>query len=95
MNASILEAVLTKLNHCFAKNNHQVIMLMDKAGCHPQDFRNKFSNIKIVFFPGQHGIKLQPLDLGSIQNYKVHFCHPFLGHVVARIDQCDTVNNCC
>ena len=63
---------------------------MDNAGCHPEDLKNKYSNIKIVFLPAS---KLQPLDLGIIQNFKVHYRGMFLQYVLAHIDQCDSATD--
>ena len=37
--------------------------------------------------------KLQPLDLGIIQNFKVHYRHLFLRHVLAKIDECETASD--
>ena len=89
MNGEIMELVLTKLNHCFASEKRKVLLLMDNAGCHPEELKGKFSNIKIVSLPVNTTSKLQPLDLGIIQNFKVHYCKMLLQHVIARIDQCN------
>ena len=62
-------------------------MFIDNAGCHPSDLRCKFSNIKICFLPANTTSKLQPLDLGIIQNFKVHYRNLFLKYVLAKIDQ--------
>ena len=34
--------------------------------------------------------KLQPLDLGIIQNFKTHYRKLFLRFVISKIDECDT-----
>ena len=95
----ILKLVLTKLNHCLASSSRKVLLLMDNAGCHPEDLKDKYSNIKIVFLPANTTSKLQPLDLGIIQSFKVHYRQMFLQYVLARIDQCasatDVLQNHC
>lgn len=92
MNGDIMDSVLTKLNHRYVAANRKVLLLMDNAGCHPEDLKTKFSNIKIVFLPTNTTSKLQPLDLGIIQNFKVHYRKLFLNYVLARIDQCDSAS---
>ncbi len=62
MTGEILESVLTKLNHRLACNHRRVLLPMDNAGCHPENLKAKFSNIKIVFLPANTTSKLQPLD---------------------------------
>ena len=87
MNGEIMELILTKLNHRFALLRRKLLLLMDNAGCHPGELKGKFSNIKIVFLPANTTTKLQPLDIGIIQNFKVHYRKMLLQHVIARIDQ--------
>ena len=49
--------------------------------------QDKFSNIEILFVPLNTTSKLQPLDLGIIANFKAHYKHLFLQHMLARIDE--------
>ena len=42
MTGEILEAVLTKLNHRMSSSGRSIILLMDNAGCHPDDLAEKF-----------------------------------------------------
>ena len=73
MNGEIMESILTKLNHRLSSSSRSILLFMDNAGCHPEDLKTKFSNIKVCFLPANTTSKLQPLDLGIIQNFKVHY----------------------
>lgn len=73
MTGDILEAILTKLNRRLSSSNRKILLFMDNAGCHPDDLSGKFSNINICFLPANTTSTLQPLDLGVIQNFKVHY----------------------
>ena len=68
---------------------------MDNAGCHPEHLQGKFSNIQVCFLPANTTAKLQPLDLGIIQNFKVHYRNYFLRHVLAKIDECTSASEVC
>ena len=93
MTGAILDVVLTKLNHKLSRKGRFVVLLMDNAGCHPEDLKEKYSNIKIIFLPANTTSKLQPLDLGIIQNFKVHYHKSFLRFVLSRIDECTTASD--
>ena len=90
MSGEIMETILTKLNNRLSSSNRSILLLMDNAGCHPESLQTKFSNIKIIFLPANTTSKLQPLDLGIIQNFKVHYRHLFLSYVLSKIDTCET-----
>ncbi len=95
MEGEIMEAILTKLNNRLSKNNRTILLMMDNAGCHPEGLKEKFSNIRVCFLPANTTSKLQPLDLGIIQNFKVHYRTLFLRHVIAKIDECDSASEVC
>ena len=82
-----MESILAKINCRLSGNGCNILLFIDNAGCHPSDLRCKFSNIKICFLPANTTSKLQPLDLGIIQNFKVHYRNLFLKYVLAKIDQ--------
>ena len=90
MTGKIMESILAKLNLRMSCENRNILLFMNNAGCHPKDFCEKFSNIKICFLPGNTTSTLQPLDLGIIQNFKLHYRRYFLRYVVSKINECDT-----
>ena len=87
MTGEILNTVLTKLNRRLSARSRSVVLLMDNAACHPQDLKGKYSNIKIIFLPPNTTSQLQPLDLGIIQNFKVHYRKFLLRFVISKIDE--------
>ena len=80
---------LTKLNRCLLNSNQNIVLLMDNAGCHPEELVSKFSYIKIIVLPANTTSALQPLNLGTIQAFKMYYCKHFLSYVVSKIDECD------
>ena len=92
MTGEILDRVLSKFNRKLRSKNRSIALLMDNAGCHPPELKEKYSNIKIIFLPPNTTSKLQPLDLGIIQNFKVHYRKLFLRFVISKIDECDSAS---
>lgn len=90
MTSDILHKLLSQLNSSFKAQNRSIPLFMDSAGCHPYDLKGRYSNIEPVFFPVNCTSKLQPLDLGIIQNFKVHYRKLLLRHVITMT----TDHNC-
>lgn len=95
MTGDIMHTVLQKLNNAMKKESRSIILFIDGAGCHPPDLSEpgKFSNIKIIFLPPNTTSVLQPLDLGIIKNFKVHYRKLLLQHVIANIEECSTAHD--
>ncbi|KAI6655723.1 Tigger transposable element-derived protein 4-like [Oopsacas minuta] len=93
MTADILRTILTRLNSRLIHESCSVLLFMDNAGCHPDYLQGKFTNITICFLPANTTSKLQPLDLGVIQIFKVHYRRFFLRYALAKIDECDTASD--
>ena len=86
MTGNILDQILTKINVQLKMKSRTIILMMDNAGCHPHDL--EYSNIKIIWLPPNTTSKLQPPDLGIIQNFEVHYRKRLLRYVLSRIDEC-------
>ena len=94
MTSDIMHSILTKLNSQMKVQSRNILLFLDGAGCHPSNLAvpGRYSNIKIVFFPPNTTSVLQPLDLGIIKNFKVHYRQLLLRYVCAQIEECSTAN---
>ena len=82
-----MEAVLERQNSKLAKENRKVLLFIDNATCHPATLEGKYSNINIKFLPKNTTSRLQMLDAGIIQSFKVKYRKKLVKHVVSRIDE--------
>ena len=92
MTGDILDRILKKINQSLRAQSRFVALLMDNAGCHPPEIKDKYSNVKVVFLPANTTSRLQPLDLGIIKNVKFHYRQLFLQYVLTKIEECDTAS---
>ena len=89
MTDEIMEAIIGKFNSKLSRTNRLILLLMDNAGCHPEYLKTKFSHIKICFLPANTTSQLHLLDLGIIQNFKVHYRRFLLRYGLSKIDECE------
>lgn len=95
MDFGILDHLLTKFNRSCQRKGRHVLLLLDNAPCHPYDMKGKYSNIKVVFLPPNCTSKLQPLDLGIIQSFKLKYTKLMMTHVISQIEDCETAGDVC
>lgn len=67
---SDMDTILTNLNRRFVRERRKILLLLDNVSSHSPEFKEKFSNIKVVFLPVNTTSRLQPLDAGIIKNFK-------------------------
>ena len=68
---------------------------MDNAPCHSEDLDGKYDQIKVMFLPQNTTSRLQPLDLGIIQAFKLKYYKRLLTHVVSKLDECNSATEIC
>ena len=88
MTKDILDKILTKPTHCLSTRHQSILLLMDNAVCHPPECKEKYSKIKVTFLSPNTTSKVQSLDLGIIQNFRLCYQHSLLRYVLAKIDVC-------
>ena len=78
--------ILSMLDAKMKSQNRNVILFIDNAPCHPPDLNGKFSNINVCFLPKNTTSRLQPLDVGIIQNVEVKYRKLLLKFVISRVN---------
>ena len=92
MTGDIIHHVLQKINAQLKSQCRSILLLIDNAGCHPEDLLEKYSNIKVVFLPPNTTSVIQPLDLGIIKTFKVYYRKLLLQHIIDKIEECSTAS---
>ena len=82
-----MEAVMARFNRKLVFEDRKVILFLDNTTCHPESMIGQFSQIKIIFLPKNTTSRLQPLDAGIIQNFKVKYRKRLVKYVLARIQE--------
>ena len=85
MTPEVMETVLARFNRKLVLDDRKVILFLDYATYHLESMIGQFSQIKIVFLPKNTTSRLQPLDAGIIQNFKVKYRKRLVKYVLARI----------
>ena len=87
MTSDVMQAVLTRFNRKLLLEQRKVVLILDNATCHPKSIIDSFLQIKIIFLPKNSISRLQPLDAGIIQNFKVKYRRRLVKYVHAGINE--------
>ena len=68
-----MEVALERFNRKLVFEDRKIIIFLDNAMCHPESMIGQFLQIKIIFLPKNTTSRLQPLDAGIIQSFKVKY----------------------
>ena len=87
MTSEVMEAVLVLFNRKLVFEGREVIIFLGNATCHPQSMIGQFLQMKINFLPTNTTSRLQPLDAGIIQNFKVKYWKRLFKNMLASIHE--------
>ena len=82
-----MQAVLTRFNRKLLLEQRKLALILDNATFHPKSITDSFLQIKIIFLPKNTTSRLQPLDAGIAQNFKVKHRERLVKYVLARINE--------
>jgi hypothetical protein len=71
--------------------DRNVLLMLDNAPCHPK--KCQLTNVKVVFLPPDTSSKLQQLDQGIIQLFKLFYRLRILSALVARMDEAEDIES--
>ena len=86
MTREIMDSVLTKINRKMAAAKRNILLFMDNAPCHLENFVVPYWNTKVVFLPKNFTSRLQPVDAGIIRNCRIKHRKKLLKFVISQID---------
>ena len=82
MTTDLFVTWLTSFNAKMMRQDRHVLLFLDNAPSHP---KTEFSNVKLMFFPPNTTSKLQPLDQGVIQAFKLKYRKRQMTHILAQL----------
>ena len=87
MTSDVMQAVLTRFNRKLLLEQRKVALIPDNATCNLKSKIDSFSQIKIIFLPKSTTSRLQPLDAGIIQKFKVKYRKRLAKYLHARSNE--------
>ena len=70
MTSTLFESLLKKFDRSMGVQNRKVLLFLDNCSAHP---KIKLNNVTLCFFPPNVTAKCQPLDMGIIAAFKLHY----------------------
>jgi hypothetical protein len=87
MTADSMEEWLNMFNANMKKETRNATLFLDNATCHP---KVTLSNVKITWFPANATCVLQPMDMGVIYTFKLHYRRFLMQSLISNIEEADS-----
>ena len=84
MTGTLFAKWLRKLNHQMKMQSRKILLVLDNCGARPH---MELSNVKLLFLPPNTTARLQPMDAGVIQSFKLQYRKKLLRHILHLIDE--------
>ena len=85
MNSTIFTSWLRQLDKRFARQQRNVLLLLDNCPAHPDV--EGLTSIKVAMLPANATSKLQPMDQGIINNVKALYRNKVLSKLICSLDR--------
>jgi hypothetical protein len=86
MTAATIEEWLNMYKAKMKKENRNALFL-DNSACHT---KVKLSNMKTTWFPANATSVLQPMDMGVIYTFKLHYRQFLMQYLILSVDEADS-----
>ncbi|CAG5026229.1 unnamed protein product [Parnassius apollo] len=92
MTCTIFSDWLKNLNQEMKAQKRKILMFVDNCTAHNN--MPELSHIKLVYLPANTTSKLQPMDQGIINNFKIYYRKEVVRHVIKSIEdnQCPQID---
>ena len=87
MTSEVMEAVLARFIRKLVFEDRKLVLFLDNVTYHPEFMIGQFSQIKIILLPKNTTSRLQALDAGILQDFKVKYQKTLVKYVLARIQE--------
>ena len=84
---SVRQAVLTRFDRKLLFVQRKIIVFLDNAKYYPESIMDSLSQINIFFLPMNTRSRLQSLDAGIIQNFKIKYREGLVKYEHASINE--------
>ena len=90
MTGDIFQDWLVSFEADMAKEDRNIVLVVDNCSAHPKHCADDLPHIKLVFFPPSVTSVIQPCDMGIIRNLKANYRRKVVSRVITHIEpNCD------
>lgn len=84
MTAALFSEWLKKIDIQMRLENRKILLFIDNCTAHYSS--DELQHIKVVYLPPNSTSKLQPLDQGVIQNFKINYRREVVRHILTNLE---------
>ena len=89
MKATIFTEWINEWEEELKRKKKKILLFLDNVSSHSMTMLSHLQNIRIVFLPAKTTARLQPLNAGIIQSFKMQYKKRFLRWIREKIDKND------
>ncbi|GBN33241.1 Tigger transposable element-derived protein 4 [Araneus ventricosus] len=86
MTSEICEKWVQKLDKFLIAECRKIALVFNNGPAHPKEINQKLKNVTVFYLPPYTTSKLQPMDQGVIQNFKIHYRKRTVRKVITALE---------